>query len=260
MKKTLLSLLSILSISMLHAQQPNARNLMISNGMKFLDIPYVAQTLEVNGNDEELIINCDEVDCTTFVEYTLAMSISPEEDGQVSEGDFAEALQKIRYRNGIIKGYASRLHYVTDWIANGVKNNLLEDVTALHSPYKKLLNIYYMSAHANLYKQLGNPETFNEIKKAEKSLSGQEVHYLPKENVPFNGLPWIQNGDIIAITCNIPGLDIAHMGIAFYVEEKLCLLHASSVEGKVVVSKVALGQMLKNNDRWTGIRVVRLKK
>lgn len=73
---------------------------MLNNGINFLDIPYVAHTLEVTDGEEELIINCDEVDCTTFVEYTLAMALSPTEDGQVAEGDFATNLQKIRYRDG----------------------------------------------------------------------------------------------------------------------------------------------------------------
>ena len=48
--------------------------------------------------------------------------------------------------------------------------------------------------------------------------------------------------------------------LSFYVNGKLSLLHASSKEKKVVVSKVALGQMLQNNDNWTGIRVLRMKK
>ena len=70
----------------------------------------------------------------------------------------------------------------------------------------------------------------------------------------------IKNGDIIAITTNTPGLDVAHMGIAFYVNGKLSLLHASSKEKKVVISKVTLGQMLQKNKNWTGIRVLRMKK
>ena len=37
---------------------------MLSNGIKYLDVPYVAHTLEADG-PEELVINCDEVDCTS---------------------------------------------------------------------------------------------------------------------------------------------------------------------------------------------------
>lgn len=233
---------------------------MLSNGIKYLDIPYVAHTLEMNG-PEELIINCDEVDCTTFVEYVLAESLSPTEEGQVAEGDFADNLQKIRYRNGNIDGYTSRLHYISDWINNGVRNGFLEDVTASKGTATEKLSISYMSAHPQQYKQLANSsENVAKMKEIEQSLSGKTIKYLPKDKLPYNGFNWIKNGDIIAITTNTPGLDVIHMGIAFYVDGKLTLLHASSKDKKVEVSKVALSQMLKDNSKWTGIRVLRMKK
>ncbi|WP_368149777.1 N-acetylmuramoyl-L-alanine amidase-like domain-containing protein, partial [Bacteroides faecis] len=70
--------------------------------------------------------------------------------------------------------------------------------------------------------------------------------------------PWIMDGDVIAITTKLPGLDIAHVGIANFVNGKLHLLHASSTLGKVVLSEEPLSQMLNNNKSWTGIRVVRM--
>ena len=260
--KTMITLLfSALCTATVNAQTSDNENAMLNNGIKFLDTPYVAHTLEVTDGEEELIINCDEVDCTTFVEYTLAMALSPTEDGQVAEGDFADKLQMIRYRDGKINGYTSRLHYIADWVNNGVRNGFLEDLTPTYSPHTQKVALSYMSSHPELYKQLSSsPQNVAKMKEIEKSLNGQECHYIPKDKLPFNGLPWIKNGDIIAITTNTPGLDVAHMGIAFYVDGKLSLLHASSKEKKVVVSTVALGQMLENNPSWTGIRVLRMKK
>ncbi|WP_291528566.1 N-acetylmuramoyl-L-alanine amidase-like domain-containing protein [Bacteroides sp. UBA939] len=261
MKTMTTLLLSALCVATVNAQTEDKSNVMLNNGISFLNIPYVAHTLEVNDGTEELIINCDEVDCTTFVEYALAMSLSSTEDGQVAEGEFADNLQKIRYRDGKINGYISRLHYNTDWANNGIRQGFLEDVAATYSPYTRRVSLSYMSSHPEQYKHLSNsPENVAKIKEIESSLSGQEFHFVPEELVKFNGLPWIKNGDIIAITTNTPGLDVTHMGIAFYVDDKLCLLHASSKDKKVVVSKVALGQMLKSNDNWTGIRVLRMKK
>jgi hypothetical protein len=49
------------------------------------------------------------------------------------------------------------------------------------------------------------------------------------------------------------------MGIAFYADSKLTLIHASSTEKKVVVSKISLAQMLQQNDNVVGIRVLRVK-
>jgi hypothetical protein len=234
-------------------------NKMTSNGLQFLNVPYVAHTLDVN-NEEELVINCDEVDCTTFVEYTLAMSLCPVVDGDISETDFIDKVQELRYRNGKVDGYTSRLHYTTEWISNAIGRGYLKDITAARSADTQPIKLSYMSSHPDLYKQLRNsPEDLAKIKSIEQTLSGQTVHYLPKEKLPNNGFFWIKNGDIIAITTNIPGLDISHLGIAFYVRGTLCLLHASSAEKKVVISKLSLAQMLKNNEHSTGIRVLRME-
>ncbi len=240
--------------------QPKEGSKMLNIAMRYLDVPYVAHTLEGN-EPEELVVNCDEVDCTTLVEYVLAESLCPTQpNGDISESTFGEYLQRIRYRNGEIRGYESRLHYIAEWINNGVKQGFIEDVTEARSPETQKLQLSYMSDHPQLYSALANhPERVAVIRQIEQALSGYSFHYVSKETLPIHGFSWIQNGDIIAITTNIQGLDVAHLGIAIYVEGKLSLLHASSSEKKVVVSKVALKQMLASNSRWTGIRVLRMK-
>lgn len=64
-----------------------------------------------------------------------------------------------------------------------------------------------------------SPENVRQMAEYEKAISGKVVHWLPKSELPEAGLPWIMNGDIIAITTKMPGLDIAHVGIAEYKEE-----------------------------------------
>lgn len=238
----------------------NEPNEMLTIGIRYLDTPYVPHTLEGNAV-EELVVNCDEVDCTTLVEYVLAEALCPKmANGDISESTFGEYLQKIRYRNGEIKGYTSRLHYIAEWVNNGVKQGFIEDVTAAHCKQTQKLELNYMSQHPTQYAQLArSPQDVATMKQIEQALSGYEFHYLPKEVLPAQGFSWIKNGDIIAITTNIPGLDVAHMGLAMYVEGKLTLLHASSTQKKVVISTVTLSQLLKDNDRWTGIRVLRMK-
>lgn len=244
--------------SQIQAQQEE--NPMLSNAQIFIDVPYTAHTLEADG-EEALVINCDEVDCTTFVEYVLALSLYSTRDSEMSESDFASNLQRIRYRDGKIDGYTSRLHYISDWINNGVRGGFMEDVTAANSPYTQQLSLSYMSAHPKQYRQLAHSqENVAKMAAFEKALTGQTVHWLPKDKLPINGLPWIKNGDIIAITTNVPGLDVTHMGIAIYVKDTLCLLHASSSQGKVLVDRLALNRLLDRNKKWTGIRVVRMKK
>lgn len=258
MKRLLFSLSALLLTAVTYAQTIDTK--MVSHALSFIDVPYVANTLEFDG-PEELVINCDEVDCTTFVEYVMAMALSTHQaNGDISETEFADNLMKIRYRNGKIDGYTSRLHYVSDWINNGIRQGLLQDVTAENSPYSTTLKVNYMTTHPSSYKQLANSaENVATMKKIESSLTGSEYFYLPKEQLGHQGKHWIKNGDIICFTSNVDGLDVSHMGIAFYADSKLTLIHASSVEKKVVVSKISLAQLLENNSAVTGIRVLRVK-
>lgn len=259
MAKTLYSIFFIL-VTTLSASAQESDNVILKQALKFLGTPYVAHTLEVN-EQEQLIINCNEVDCTTFVEYVLALALSPIEHDTVDTIAFARNLQRIRYRNGQINGYPSRLHYIADWVNNGVRHGFIEDVAALHSPDTLTLSLSFMSSHPQSYKQLANsPENVREIKEIEKSLSGSHFHYIPKSKLPDTGLPWIKDGDIIAITTNIPGLDVSHLGFALHQDGQLKLLHASSTGKKVLISTGSLSQMLKKNKRWTGIRVLRMKR
>ena len=221
----------------------------LRKALNFINIPYVASTLEVN-DEEKLVVNLQEVDCTTLVEYALA---------QAMKGDFTTNLLRIRYRNGKIDGYTSRLHYIADWINNGVRQGIVEDVTAANSPDTEKLSLSYMSQHPQLYKSLkDSPENVKRMAQYEKALTGKIIHYLPKTKLKAEGFSWIKDGDIIAMCTNIQGLDVSHMGIAVYKSGKLHLLNASSVDKKVEISSAPLNEMLMKSKSNTGIRVLRL--
>jgi len=53
-------------------------------------------------------------------------------------------------------------------------------------------------------------------------------------------------------------LDVAHVGFAILQGKNLHLLHASSKEGGVVISKKTLASYLKANKKFTGIIVARI--
>lgn len=243
--------------SVLSCSPASSCNPVLKIATSYLGTPYVANTLE-NDGEESLIINLKEVDCLTLVEYTLAQAMCTS-SGSLEKTPFARNLQKIRYRNGIINGYTSRLHYTSDWIDNGIRQGFLQDITAEHSPNTLTLSLSYMSTHPQLYKRLANsPENVVQMAEQEKAITGKVIHWLPKSKLPEAGLPWIKDGDIIAITTKLPGLDIAHMGIAKHVDGNLHLLHASSTLRKVVVSDEPLNHLLNNKKSWTGIRVIRM--
>ena len=139
-----LSFALLLALPEVGAQESNP---MLSNGLKLLNTPYVAYTLEGN-SEEELVVNCDEVDCNVRWKCTGHGSLS--HSRRTNEwGRLYEEPVNIRYRNGQINGYTSRLHYMTDWINDNVQKGLIEDVTAQYSPSTQTVNLSFMSSHPN---------------------------------------------------------------------------------------------------------------
>lgn len=132
---------------------------MLRIGKSYLGTKYVANTLDQDG-EESLVIRTDAVDCLTFVEYTLAQALG---------SSFADNLQKIRYRDGIINGYPSRLHYTSEWIENGIRHGFLTDITAKNSAHTQKISLSYMSTHPKQYKKLADsPENVRQMAEYEK--------------------------------------------------------------------------------------------
>lgn len=224
-----------------------------------IGIPYRGGTLDVNEN-ESLVVRTDSVDCTTYVETILAMYLaSKAEDDEYS--DFKEALTRIRYRDGVIKGYSSRLHYFSDWVADNEKKGILYEVTSRSNHSQRHFSINYMTKHSGLYRRLKEDSlSVNEMLCIEEKWKNYDMPYIPKELLKehHNNID-ICNGDILALTTSIDGLDVLHLGFAVWVDGNIHLLHASSLYGRVVLDPMSLYEYLKDRKKHTGIRVIRVK-
>ena len=229
---------------------------------QFLDKPYVAHTLEVNDR-EQLVVNTRQLDCTTLVETVTALKLCIANDKRTWK-DYLDALRRLRYRQGKLDGYASRLHYFTDWIQDKVNMQLVDDIQQPNPPFSAVqtVSVNYMSEHPDAYKALkANARLVPLIRKQEQALTGLKVRYIPKSAVRNTRLlrNTIHDGDIIAITCNKKGLDIAHLGFAVWHKDGLHLLNASSLHKKVVEEPMTLYRYLQKHSTFTGIRIVRIK-
>ena len=224
---------------------------------RLMGTPYVSGTLDTS-NEEQLVVHLDKVDCTTLVETVLAHTIADKE-GKRSFCDFKDALKNIRYRRGELNGYASRLHYFSDWIKDNERKGLIKEYTSnLPNIRKRLLSLDFMTTHVPSYPQLkDNPSMVEVMKELESAWQGVEIAYLPKEylNLSSDELP-IKNGDILAITTNIKGLDVVHVGFACWMGGKLHLLHASSNAMKVILDELSLYDYSKNKKAHTGVRAI----
>jgi hypothetical protein len=229
---------------------------------QFHGVPYVAHTLEVNDR-EQLVVNTRQLDCTTLVETVTALTLCVKQEKR-QWTDYLQALRILRYRQGVLNGYPSRLHYFTDWILDKQQMGLVEEIQRPNPPFTALqhINVNFMSQHPGSYKALkANPSLVKEIRQQEKALTGKTFRYIPKLAVKNTQLmrQTVKDGDIIAITCKKKGLEIAHLGFAVWQKDGLHLLNASQLHHKVVTEPMPLRQYLQKHSTHTGIRVIRIK-
>lgn len=225
----------------------------------FLDRPYVAHTLEV-ADDRRVVINTRQLDCTTLVENVAALTLCLQA-GKTTFADFVETLRLLRYRQGRMDGYTSRLHYFTDWIEDNTAMGFVTERQQPRPPFSAVqtVKVGYMTAHPKSYKALReHPEYIPVIAKTEKALNGMTYRYIPKAKIKNTKLlrSTIKDGDIIAITCNKAGLDIAHLGIAVWHSDGLHLLNASMIHHKVVEESKTFYAYLQEHKSHTGVRVL----
>lgn len=236
---------------------PNERILFIAE--KFIDVPYVAHTLE-NDNGEVLTVNLDELDCTTYVETVLAMAIAAGER-RTSWRDYLAALESLRYRGGELNGYPSRLHYMSDWIVdNSHRGNVVEITDRVPDIRSMTKTLDFMSRNADKYTALADSANLQGVKNFEAGYKNHKFSYIPWNIVNNKNVKEkLQEGDIVAMLSNVKNLDITHLGILIKDEKGVpYLLHASMGEGKVTKSKIPLAEYLRKNS-MPGMRIIRIK-
>jgi hypothetical protein len=93
---------------------------------RFLGMPYKLGPLgegEDGEFDRDPLYSFSQVDCTTYVEEVMALSLRPKLSDALKE------LDKIRYADGKV-GYATRLHFTeADWVPKLVWAGYLRDIT-----------------------------------------------------------------------------------------------------------------------------------
>ena len=260
---------SIRVMNLLQSAEKDAANdttagqtmLRIGRAIEKMNIPYVAHTLEPN-DQERLIINLRELDCTTFVESAMALTLCVR-SGRTTFDDYCRILQKIRYWQGRAPQYIRRLHYFTSWIEDNTTMDLVRELQSPNPPFTAVQTVqaHYMTQHVDKYRMLTvNPQDVPMIREMEKRIEGKKYRYIPKQQLYNNRKlrNTIHDGDIIVIITNIKGLDTQHIGIAAWHADGLHLLNASSIHHRVIEEPMTLRQYLYKHPTMPGIRVVRI--
>ncbi len=183
--------------------------LVVEAGERFLGAPYAPDTLEREG-PEELVVNLRAFDCITFVENAIVLA-GLIRAGKTGFADYLAALERIRYRRGRLDGYASRLHYFTDWLYDNERKGIVRDVTCEIGgvPFRKAF--YYLTDRREDHSALKDPATFRRLRLIEGTCTRRPLFYIPKADL--TGIESrIAGGDIIAITTDEKGIDVSHAG------------------------------------------------
>lgn len=220
----------------------------------FLGVPYVGKTLEYE--PERLIVNLREMDCMTFVENVLALA-EASASGTPSWQTYLEKLQQIRYRDGKIEDYTSRLHYTSDWIYENEKKGLIADITKEIGGVPLAMDVSFVSTHPESYMQLqSHPEYIAVMAKKEKEINSRQYYYIPKEEIDKREAQ-IRTGDIVCFVTSIKGLDISHVGIVHKEGDKMTFIHASSGKKRVIINEESLQDYVLGIKKSKGIMVLR---
>ncbi|MDR2232049.1 MAG: DUF1460 domain-containing protein [Tannerella sp.] len=241
--------------TMMDSKHLELNQLIIETAQFFMGTPYVASTLEKE--PEHIVINLRELDCTTLVENVLALSRTVK-SATPSFETFCAELQRLRYRDGVIKDYTDRLHYFTDWIYENSRKNLVNDMTQTIGGEPYPLNLSFMSTHPDSYAPLRtNSARIEEIARKEKEISARQTYGLiPKAQIEACGAG-MKDGDIVCFVTSIAGLDVSHVALIYRNDGKVGFIHASSVVNKVIIEPLSLSEYVSGRKSTTGVMIVR---
>lgn len=200
---------------------------------QFIGTPYQAGLLDLSPK-EKLILALDKFDCVLFVEAVVAIARGV----AVQDYDyatFAERISALRYRDGKLDGYCSRLHYFSEWITENQTRGTVEQITQELGGVKTSKSLNFMSNHRQKYAQLKSDEVFQCIVQAEQRFTDLDFIYIPFDKIK-QAYSKMQAGDIVAIATKVKGLDFTHTGFVYRNPDRsMGLIHASP-SGAVKIS------------------------
>lgn len=206
------------------------------------------------GVEETLVIDLTAFDCVLYVENVLALArgIAQEE---YSFGAYVENLERLRYRDGVLDGYCSRLHYFTDWIFDNASRNHVTNITQAIGGEALPKTLDFMTTHREAYARLASDSTFACIVGMEEAIRGRELFYVPQDRIA-SVYDQLEAGDVIATATHIGGLDVTHTGFVRRTDDgAIGFLHASAT-GEVKVAE-DLAAYIRGNTVQIGIIVSR---
>jgi hypothetical protein len=163
----------------------------------------------------------------------------------------------MRYRGGKRQGYASRLHYFSEWITDGEKRGLVHDMGRELGGVNDTRPLRFMTEHRSSYPALANDDVFRAIGAMEKSLDKNPRYVVMADRIPAV-VDRIESGDVLAFATSTPGIDVSHAAYAYRSGDGvLRVLHAPLSGGAVEITHTTLPEYVSAIRHATGILVAR---
>jgi hypothetical protein len=226
--------------------------------------PYEPFTLEAYlkaggspSRTEPLTLSLTRFDCVSLVEACIAIARVAATEGAPTWERFGGEMELQRYRGGERRGYTSRLHYFSEWIADGERRSLLRDLGTELGGEEDARPLRFMTEHRGSYPALADDDVFREIGAMERGLDSEPRWVIPAARIPEVS-DRIQTGDVLAFATAIEGLDVTHSAFAYRdAAGVLRVLHAPLSGGAVEVTRSTLPEYVAAIRRSTGILVAR---
>lgn len=226
--------------------------------------PYQAGTLDEylnpggsSSGTEPLTLSLTRFDCVTLVEACLAVARVARQFGEPTWEAFGREVERMRYRGGERRGYGTRLHYFSEWIADGTARGLVRDIGRMLGAVDDTRPLRFMTEHRDKYPALADPAVFPEIEAMERRLDRCPRRIVPVNRIP-DATPGIESGDVLAFATEIPGLDVTHAAFAYRDQQgTLRVLHAPLSGGVVEVTRATLPEYVAAIRGATGVMVAR---
>jgi hypothetical protein len=222
-------------------------------GKKQLGIEYVGGLLDENPV-ETLVVTLEGSDCVLYVENSYALALTTLQESR-SWDRFADNLKLLRYRDGKIDGYNSRLHYFSDWMKTNQEKGLIE-VLHQETGLPVVNQVQFMSANRDAYPRLAESDSlFYLIATREAQLRSHRLYYIPTEKITEYEKNW-KTGDLLGFVSTIDGLDIAHTALVHRDGDRLGFYHASTV-GEVMKDPKTIYEYTRDRRNVKGVVVAR---
>jgi hypothetical protein len=208
------------------------------------------------GGPERLQVDLAHFDCVSLIDSSLAVARCAW-SRDATEACFVRELVATRYRNGTMRDFSSRLHYLEDWLDDNRTRYRLEDRTRGLGGLLLRRHFSYMSENRHRFPPMDAPAAREAIALTETQLSQRIYSVIVRSSIRETD-EHLQNGDLVGVVTTEPGRLIGHAG--FIVRGKRGsprFLHASSYHQRVILTRTSLSDyILRRRERW-GIIVAR---